>query len=367
MNIDFVSNLDLNDTSGGWNGINYQMFSNLEKRCAISYVGPINPPILYNEKIYSKLLRLCNQRGPYYFFSSRRLKRIADEITGANLKGDFVFFFGATPWIGYKIAKPYAVYLDVCFPRYLELYLRGQKFSKSDISRIADLESKFLSDAKYIFWGSAWAYKEACEIYRKDFRQSVITSTGGHIPLPASYKKGWKNNLLFISLNFEKKGGWLAFKAYKLLKNSIPDLTFTIIGEAPPKKVLDEEGVLYIGYLNKENESDVKMLISVIENSFFLIHPTVMDTMGAVIVEAGYYGLPTIAPNNFGIPDIISNEKTGILVDLPLTPEKFADKLLRYHCDAERYEEMREAVFLFTRQYRSWEAIANQILTTIEN
>lgn len=367
MNIDYISNLSLKNTSGGWNGINFKLFEKLSEFASVNYLGPINPNIIISEKITSKLLRVFNMEGKYFYFSDKRLGKINSELQNKKLSGDFIFYFGATPWVKLKPVKPYAVYLDICFPCYLDLFLTGQKFSRSDIERISDLEFKFLSNAKHIFWGSKWAFAEARKMYKSDFIQSTILSTGGHVPIPEMPKMNPQKKLIFISLNFEKKGGLLAFETFKLLKIKFPELTLSIIGERPPDQILEEDRVNYVGLLDKDNDNDLKRFISEISDAFFLIHPTIMDTMGAVIAEAGYYGVPTIAPNNFGIPDLIENGKTGILVDLPLTVNKFVDGLDVYLRGPEKYNKMREDVYLYMIQNRSWDAIAKKILMTLQN
>ena len=46
-----------------------------------------------------------------------------------------------------------------------------------------------------------------------------------------------------------------------------------------------------------------------------LIHPSNSEGLGSVILEAMAAGLPTIASNTGGIPDIIEHEQTGLLIE----------------------------------------------------
>lgn len=367
MNIDYITNFEINNSSGGWNGINNQLYNSLNNECKVKYYGPINPPIYFWEKVISKLLRILNGRGSYFFYSEKRLNKIAEKIDNLKLEGELLFYFGATPWLKARNIKPYVVYIDICFPKYLSIFLSDQKFSEKDIKRVSEKEKLFLSNAKHIFWGSEWALNDASLVYNTKFPRSTVVSTGGFIPLPEKINNTPKKKLLFISLNFSKKGGWIAFDVFVNLRRQFPELCFTIIGEKPPKEIIDCEGINYLGLLNKNNPQDLEVFISEFNSAFFLIHPTEMDTMGAVIAEAGYYGLPTIAANNFGIPDLIKNGKTGILIDLPLTESKFSNAISYYLDNNEEYLKLRRQVREYMLENRTWETISKIVINKIEN
>lgn len=362
MKIDYISNFELADNSGGWNGINFKLFESLTRLVPMSYFGGISPPVLTTEKIISKTLRSFGKAGNFFFFSESRLLRINRILEEQEFSGDLQFFFGATPWIKYKPAKPYVVYLDICFPHYLKIFLKSQKFRKKDVDRITLLERNFLENAKYVFWGSNWAMCEAKKYFGNLFDHSHVISTGGHIEIPVSIDDQPKQNLLFVSLNFYKKGGLIAYKTFTALKKEFCDLTFTIIGEKPSEEIINTPGVRYLGVLRKDMEEHVSIFKKELASSFFLIHPTEMDTMGAVIAEAGYYGLPTIASKNFGIPDLIKNGETGVLVELPLNESQFIEQLRYLLKDTIRYNSMRQAARKFMVSERSWPAISTRIL-----
>jgi glycosyltransferase involved in cell wall biosynthesis len=171
--------------------------------------------------------------------------------------------------------------------------------------------------------------------------------------------------LLFISLDFEKKGGHIAYEAFLKVKEKFPDTSLSIIGQKPPGYVLETPGVNYVGLLNKKSPRDIAILQYELNSSFFLIHPTKMDTMGAVIAEAGYYGLPSIAPDNFGIPDLIENGSTGFMVPLPLSAEKFSVLILEMMDNMAKYLAMRKNVREFMVKERSWTGIANKLVHTL--
>lgn len=363
--INFITNQDLNITSGGWSGINFNIHKQLIKYFDINYVGPIEPKMIFHQKLVSKVKRTLGLKGHFSFFSNKRLKHINKEVASKLVPTDYNFFFGQTPWIDCHDKTPYGVYLDADFRTYLDIFSTPEQFLEKDINRIANKEEQWLQGAKDIFVGSQWAWDEMLKYYDLSEEQKVIVHTGGNVEMPEkdNYKGGL--NLIFISLNFEKKGGFICVEAFKSTKAFFPDLTLTIIGEKPPQEVLDIEGITYVGLLRKTNALEYEKFKTIISEAFLLIHPTKMDTMGAVLIEAGYYGCPSIAPRSFGVPELVINNETGFIVDVPFTANDFAKHIKQLIDDKDLYIEMRAKAWEYTRTKLTWESIGSLIYNRI--
>jgi glycosyltransferase involved in cell wall biosynthesis len=366
--LNYVTNFNEDAVGGGWDGINNRMFNAIKDKINCRYIGPINPPSLLIQKIQSKILRLLFSQGHFFFFSNKRLNKIAKLISEKQINGP-VFYFGATPWVKIKNDYKYYTYLDVCFHDYVKLFSSFDSFDIDDLQRISNLEAEFLSKAQHIFWGSTWAQKRAEEIYNRKFIHSTVISTGGviDIPLKASSPENRfnKKKILFISTNFEAKGGRFAFEAMEILNSLGYKFTLEIVGAQPQPEYLENNFVRYHGYLNKTNPMDLDKLTMLYDEAFILLHPTSMDTMGAVIAEAGYFGLPCIAPNAFGIPDLILDGQTGILINTPINVKEIVGKIIECSNSKIYYTNLVNGVIDFMRNDRSWDMIANKILKVI--
>lgn len=366
MRINYFSNQDLTTISGGWSGINRNIYNQLTNYFDINYVGPISPPSLISEKVYSKLTRLIGLKGNFHFFSEKRLQKIKNLVSDKILPADYNFFFGQTPWIKIKSNLPYGVYMDADFITYLEIYSNPERFSKRDILRIAKQEENWLQKSSHIFIGSNWAWDMMCKHYDLDENKKVTVYTGGNIPLPQKDSFAGDLNLLFISLNFEKKGGPICVEAFKQIKTAYPNARLDIVGQRPPDKYIKVNGVNYIGYIDKNNPNDLERFQKALSKAFFLIHPTTMDTMGAVLIEAGYYGCPSIAPKSFGIPELLINSQTGIVVDTPFEASDFVKPILSLIENKETYYKMRKAAWDNTRNKLTWTYIGGLIASKIK-
>jgi glycosyltransferase involved in cell wall biosynthesis len=371
MKINYITNIPPKQSSGGWSGINLNIYKQLSKRFEVNYIGPINPPFNLTEKAISKVKRAIGAKADFAFFSEKRLNNIKNQLSVIDISEvDAYFFFGNTPWVKTYPNKPYFVYLDADFITYLKVFSNYSKFSNKSIQRIASQEEKWLNNATAIFFGSHWIKNETIRNLKLPNKSNkhIVVSTGGHIPIPDkdtyTYKKD-DMNLLFIALNFEKKGGFEAVNIFLECQKNIPKVGLTIIGEKPPPHILEIKGIKYLGRLSKNKTNELKIMEEAFQKASFLVHPTKMDTMGAIIPEANYFGTPAIASNRFGVPDLIKDGVTGFLIQADDDAKIISSKMVSLFQDKDRYLYTRYESRKFSIENYSWEAIGEKIANTI--
>jgi glycosyltransferase involved in cell wall biosynthesis len=74
-----------------------------------------------------------------------------------------------------------------------------------------------------------------------------------------------------------------------------------------------------------------------------LIHPTAVDALGVVLLEAMAAGVPVIATAVGGIPEVLEHERTGLLIEPPPRPEPLAKALGPLLEEPERRRRLAEA------------------------
>lgn len=365
MRLNYITNLPLDQTSGGWSGINNRVYKELIRYFEANYVGPVSPEVLLTEKVISKVRRIFGLRGNFYFYSNSRLEKISRLVADKLNEVQFNFFFGQTPWILCNFSEPYFVYMDADFKTYLNIFSHPGEFLRKDIMRIQDMERKWLQGAARIFVGSQWAWDQMKGVYDLCESKKKVVFLGGNIAVPSEDLFGGGLKFLFISLDFKGKGGHICFDVFKKIKATYSEAELFIIGEKPPENILEFKGVNYVGILNKNIDKDRATFINILSKSFFLIHPTKMDTMGAVIVEAGYYGCPAIAPKSFGIPELIVDNETGFLIDCPQEVDVYYQKIVRMIENRSAYLEMRRKVRQLNTNERTYDRMGKGIQSTI--
>jgi glycosyltransferase involved in cell wall biosynthesis len=119
----------------------------------------------------------------------------------------------------------------------------------------------------------------------------------------------------------------------------LPEARLEIAGDGPERPLLDREiarlGLTaYVTLLGWQ--ADVR---SCLERWSVLAHPSLDEGFGIALLEAVMFGIPVVASEVGGIPELIGNQIGGRLVPAG-TPEKLADALVAALVDWPRSVEM---------------------------
>jgi glycosyltransferase involved in cell wall biosynthesis len=107
------------------------------------------------------------------------------------------------------------------------------------------------------------------------------------------------------------KGLNYAIEAISKIKSNI---IFVIMGEGEKRKELEEQAVR-LGVANKVFLiGHIDMASSYLKAFDILTLSSITEALPYMLLEAGYAGIPVVASRVGGIPEIIENNKTGILV-----------------------------------------------------
>ena len=346
MRIAFISNLPARLETGGFSGMSLAIMKALRCYCELAYVGPINPKPRLGEHIVSKVKRLAGLKGAFFFFSEARLRDIAEETEKRlrNVSYDLCFFHGFTPWIGFRSRKSYLCWSDCTFSQYMSLFHDQSQFCEEDLRRIRQREVEWLKAAQRVLFRSRWAAEGAISEYGLERRKVGYVGNYGLIEPPSADSFGNGHQFLFASTNFQLKGGLFVVKAFAHLRKEYPGIGLTIIGDRPRGATARIDGISYVGFLRKEVPEERVKLSTILASARALVHPTNADTNPMILIEAGYFGCPSITTNICGIPEIVEDRVTGILLDAPPSVASVAEAMERMIIDDQAYAVMRQAV-----------------------
>ncbi len=116
---------------------------------------------------------------------------------------------------------------------------------------------------------------------------------------------------LFIGGNFYEKGGYETILAFEKIMDKY-DCKLTMIGTIPlelAQKYLNHPKITLVGRVPYEK------VVEYYSNSDAFVFPTHYDTYGFVVPEALSFGLPVISTTSFSMPELVENEKTGLLIN----------------------------------------------------
>jgi glycosyltransferase involved in cell wall biosynthesis len=140
-----------------------------------------------------------------------------------------------------------------------------------------------------------------------------------------------KTVIIHAANMLKHKGFDVTIRAARMLQ-SIPDcppIHFCLLGDGPEKSHLMQQAqdLHNLSFEGKQDNMGTWFSIADLQ-----IHPSYTEGLGSVILEGMAAGLPVIATNTGGIPDIIEHNINGILIE-PGHSEGLAQEILSILCD----------------------------------
>jgi glycosyltransferase involved in cell wall biosynthesis len=171
----------------------------------------------------------------------------------------------------------------------------------------------------FVTYPSEWAARSAIEQYGIAKEKVKVIHFGANIDeipdrsIALQRIKGDVCKLLFIGVNWNDKGGAIAYECLlELLKIGI-DAQLTVVGCIPPAGFKHPK-LTVIPFLNKNDQQEFEQLKSLWIHATFLILPTRIDAFGIVFCEAAAYGLPSVGADTGGVGGALHHGKNGYLL-----------------------------------------------------
>jgi glycosyltransferase involved in cell wall biosynthesis len=123
------------------------------------------------------------------------------------------------------------------------------------------------------------------------------------------------------------KGHDVAIAAVEKLRTEIPSARLLIAGDGPARDEVERlaAGLGGAAVLAGHRED----VMAVLDAADVLVHPSHTDVFPTVLLQALAAGVPIVASRVGGIPEIVDDGRTGLLVPPPLAASGFADRLAR--------------------------------------
>jgi len=144
------------------------------------------------------------------------------------------------------------------------------------------------------------------------------------------------------ALDNSTKGQSYLIKAAKMIEKDYPDIHFLFVGGGKDEKMLkelakDAKNITFIGFVN-----DVHNYISIFDIFAF---PSLNEGLGSILFDAMKLKVPIVASDVGGIPDIIEDEKSGLLVP-PKDAKALKEAILRVYHDKGLRKKLADSAFL---------------------
>jgi glycosyltransferase involved in cell wall biosynthesis len=133
-----------------------------------------------------------------------------------------------------------------------------------------------------------------------------------------------KCTLLFVGLDWQRKGGDVAVEAARQLNESGIPTKLRIIGH-PPSGSLPHY-VEAVGLLDKQQPDGYKKFVEIYRTSDIFILPSRAECYGVVVPEAAAFGLPALICDTGGLADCVLDGTNGFRLPVADDGTLFAQK-----------------------------------------
>lgn len=121
-------------------------------------------------------------------------------------------------------------------------------------------------------------------------------------------QKKTHNKILFVGKDFKRKGGYVTYEAFRLLREQGKNVELYVAGPASNPIDNPVDGYHYMGQVNFEAVAEL------FNKCDLFCMPSYFEAYGLVFIEALTFGLPCIGRDCYEMPYFIDEGKTGLLL-----------------------------------------------------
>jgi glycosyltransferase involved in cell wall biosynthesis len=352
-------------------GIPWHMANALSRYCGIvDHLGPLRPWVAQPLHVASRISHRLSRRVRFIDTNSEQLSRAYGRLLATRLASaasDWLFAPYASGEIAHlETEMPIVYYSDATF-RIICDYYPGFAGLSRRAQRAGDmLEQRAIARATIACFASSWAAESAIRDYgASPDKVSVVPMSANLVDPPPRESLRFEREcdrlrLLFVGVDWERKGGPIAHDAMFALRRMGLDATLTVVGCEPPAQ-FRSAGVSVQGFLSKSDPVQAAALNALFRNADFLIVPTRAEAYGCVFVEAAAFALPSVATNTGGVASAMAGGTTGVLLSPYARGDDYATAIATVWTDTARYHALRVAARRAFEAELSWDAWSRRL------
>ncbi len=150
---------------------------------------------------------------------------------------------------------------------------------------------------------SHWAARSIVEDYGIDPTKVHVVGLGPNQPFRPAPTRDWSvPRYLFVGVEWTRKNGDAVLGAFAQVRREHPQATLELVGAHPPVEL---DGVTGHGRLSLGDDDDQARLATLYDRATVLVVPSLHEPLGAVYLEAGQAGIPSIGSANGGAETVI--------------------------------------------------------------
>lgn len=168
----------------------------------------------------------------------------------------------------------------------------------------------------------------------------IVTQPGTRNQEPGTKNKEQHPTYIFLSRVVRMKGVEEIIKAFSFIVRTQATAKLWIVGSGEPayieelKRMMQEYGIEdHVTFYGNVSE---KRKFELLSRAHLLLHASVKEGWGLVVLEAAAVGTPAIVYNVPGLKDVVIDGKTGIVIE-SCSPRQMAQEAIKLYMDRSRY------------------------------
>src|SRR5579862_2875354 len=361
-----------------FSGITFHVLEQLrEQGVDVEVISPLRRTFRYVLAPAAVLARI-RERGlslEHYRFALRSYARqIDDHLRRSPV--DVVFAASSIPVTLLRTPLPVVFWIGSLYHQ-MHDYYGGIGFGSPAPSarrRGRDQEETALARASYAIYASRWAADLASQLTDPAKIRVLPWGAGVKVQHTRQEVSDWAKRkraqrqgqceLLFIGIDWERKGGTLAVEIARWLNNQGVRTRLRVAGCRPTEPL--PEFVEVIGHLSKRTPEGRQRFEDLCRGADFFILPTRAEAAGIVFCEASAYGLPSITFDTGGVSDYVRQGVSGCCFPLESTPEDFGKAIFDTLRDESSYEKMATNAFHEYETRLNWKTSVHGLIEILQ-
>ena len=268
--------------------------------------------------------------------------------------------------------QPIVIWTDTTFASAIDFY---PKYFRNSICResIEDIftnERALLSRCRLAIFSSEWGAKTAIDHYQLDPSRIKVVPFGANFDCHRSLddikkivdaRPTDKCKLLFVGLEWLRKGGDIAFQVARELNQAGLPTELTVVGCQP---ILEEplpSFVRPLGRISNAIPEGLERLYKLFSECHFFIMPSKAETFGHVFCEASSFGVPSLATDVGGIPTAVRNNVNGRTFSKEADPEEYCAYISNLFSNYSQYKTLALSAFKEYEARLNWTVAGQKV------
>jgi glycosyltransferase involved in cell wall biosynthesis len=376
MRIAFATPYDARDVAH-WSGIPSFIGRALARQVSASvhYLGPAEAPVRWPTRAKAALIHRVFGRGVWPDLERSVVRRRAAALSARVGDADVVLGVAASHLSQLHCRQPLVLWTDCPVSALVDSYPYATNLSHGTLRNVTRVEQEVFDRAAALVFPSEWAAGIARQTYGAAAEKVHVVPFGANLDAPptaaeangAAAARAGRGpcQLLFLGVEWDRKGGDLAAEATRLLNAGGVPARLRVVGCEAPPAVAALPFVDRLGFISKRTAEGRQRLAELFATSHFLLLPTRAEAYGIVFAEASAFGVPSVTTDVGGVGGVVTDGLNGVRLPLAAGADAYADYIGKLWSDPARYVELCGTSRAEFDRRLNWDAAAAALMTIL--